>query len=75
MDETGVRDTQMDGCKVLGEQGGITICGAQGREIGVFTADGRAVATQRHADRAAFAVPSGLYVVLVDGNAYKVSVR
>lgn len=75
VDNTGVRDTQMDGCEVLGEQGRITVSGAQGREIGVFTADGRSVAMQRHADRATFAVPSGLYVVLVDGKAYKVSVR
>lgn len=73
--ETGVRDVQELGCEVLGEQGRITVCGARGCEIGVFTADGRSVATQRNADRATFAVPSGMYVVLVDGKAYKVSVR
>ena len=58
--------------RVAGQQGRVLVLGAAGAEVTIFDVSGRKVAAGHGS---AFALPRGVYAVLVDGKVYKVAVR
>jgi len=62
--------------RVIGGNEQITVLGADGRQVSIFTVAGQQVAaTGRVASTQTYRVGSGIYVVNVDGKAFKVLVK
>ena len=73
---TGIDGNFSDSIKVTAENGHVTVSNAAGCEIRVNNLHGMTVAAVREAgDVETFSLNAGIYIVTVDGKAYKIAVR
>ncbi len=70
--EDGVLSSQVS---IAAERGCITVSGADGRDIRVFSVDGRLVDTRQGLSQARISLPAGVYVVAVGTTVQKAVVR
>ena len=73
---SGIGDITLDGVCVTVEARTIAVLGANGRTVTIAATDGRVLTTATAGARLAHTVAaSGIYLVTIDGNTYKVVVR
>ena len=70
-----INDASTAAVVVSGGKGCVEISGAEGRMVKMFTVDGRLVRTFAGEAHITVEAEPGVYVVMVDGSAFKVSVR
>lgn len=63
------------GITITGSEGEIVICGAEGKEISVYSVDGRLVASAVASGTERIAIAKGVYVASAGGKTVKVIVR
>jgi len=61
--------------RVIGGNEQITVLGADGRQVSIFTVAGQQVAGSKATDRQTYRVAAGVYIVNVNGKAFKVLVK
>lgn len=71
----GISSTKAGGVAIIGTANGISVNGAQGSAVSIYTVDGKLVATRTASAATSINVKSGLYVVKINGNVYKVVVK
>ncbi len=63
------------GITITGSEGEIVICGAEGKEVSVYSVDGRLVASAVASGTERIAIAKGVYVASAGGKTVKVIVR
>lgn len=75
VDKTAIDAIGASAVKVYGADRTLTVAGAAGKNVSVYTADGRLVYTGEGSDKTTVRVESGVYVVRVGNTVVKTSVR
>lgn len=70
----GVEDINADGVNVVASKGKVTITGAEGRQIRIFTIDGKTVTSFTATDSDEVYLTPAVYIVQVDDKAVKLQV-
>ncbi len=72
---TGIDVISAGSIRIAGGKGTITVSGANGESIDIFSLDGQKVAASTAVEKETISVPAGVYVAKVGDKAIKVSVR